>query len=59
MKVKLFGKIPFKTVKVNVVPDLRVIPGGQTIGVKVKSAGILVVGHHQVAGQRWHEAIAW
>ncbi|WP_424766151.1 SpoIVB peptidase [Paenibacillus sp. sgz302251] len=50
MKVKLFGKIPFKTVKVNVVPDLRVIPGGQTIGVKVKSAGILIVGHHQVIG---------
>ncbi|RIX53406.1 SpoIVB peptidase [Paenibacillus nanensis] len=48
MKVKLFGKIPFRTVKVNVVPDLRVIPGGQTIGVKVKSAGVLVVGHHQV-----------
>ncbi|SFE92923.1 stage IV sporulation protein B [Paenibacillus algorifonticola] len=51
MKVKLFGKIPFKTVKVNVVPDLKVIPGGQTIGVKVKSAGILVVGHHQVTSQ--------
>ena len=48
MTLKLFGKIPFKTVAVNVVPDLRVIPGGQTIGVKVKSAGILVVGHHQV-----------
>ncbi|MFC4777477.1 SpoIVB peptidase [Paenibacillus sp. GCM10023252] len=48
MKVKLFGTIPFKTVKVNVVPDLRVIPGGQTIGVRVQSAGILVVGHHQV-----------
>ncbi|MGG4033650.1 SpoIVB peptidase [Paenibacillus cisolokensis] len=48
LKLKLFGKIPFKTVKVNVVPDLRIIPGGQTIGVKVKSAGILVVGHHQV-----------
>lgn len=48
MKVKLFGKIPIKTVKVNVVPDLRVIPGGQTIGVKVRSAGILIVGHHQV-----------
>lgn len=49
LKLKLFGKIPFKTVKVNVVPDLKVIPGGQTIGVKVKSAGILVVGHHLVA----------
>ncbi|QNK55439.1 SpoIVB peptidase [Paenibacillus sp. PAMC21692] len=48
MQVKLFGKIPFKTVKVKVVPDIRVIPGGQTIGVKVKSAGVLVVGHHAV-----------
>lgn len=55
MKVKLFGKIPFKTIKVDVVPDLKVIPGGQTIGVKVNSAGVLVVGHHQVTdktGQR-------
>ncbi|WP_208543905.1 SpoIVB peptidase [Paenibacillus protaetiae] len=51
MKVKLFGKIPFKTIKVNVVPDLKVVPGGQTIGVKVKSAGILVVGHHLVTNR--------
>ncbi|MCR8659303.1 SpoIVB peptidase [Paenibacillus endoradicis] len=51
MKVKLFGKIPFKTVKVDVVPDLKVVPGGQTIGVKVNSAGVLVVGHHQVADE--------
>ncbi|MDR0267030.1 SpoIVB peptidase [Paenibacillus sp.] len=45
---KLFGKIPFKTVQIQVIPGLKVIPGGQTIGVKVKSAGILVVGHHLV-----------
>lgn len=51
MKVKLFGKIPFKTVKVKVVPDLKLMPGGQTIGVKLKSAGILVVGHHLVTVQ--------
>ncbi|AKG35521.1 SpoIVB peptidase [Paenibacillus durus] len=33
--------------------DIRVFPGGQTIGVKVKSAGVLVVGHHlvDVSGQ--------
>lgn len=49
MKLKLFGKIPLKTVKVNVVPDLKVIPGGQTIGVKLKSSGVLVVGHHLVS----------
>ncbi|WP_442601205.1 SpoIVB peptidase [Paenibacillus sp. KN14-4R] len=49
MKLKLFGTIPLKTVKVSVVPDIKVIPGGQTIGVKIKSVGILVVGHHLVA----------
>lgn len=48
MNVKLFGTIPFKKVKINVVPELRVIPGGQTIGVKIKSKGVLVVGHHMV-----------
>lgn len=48
LTLKLFGKIPFKTVNVHVIPGLKVIPGGQTIGVKVKSAGILVVGHHLV-----------
>lgn len=46
MQLKLFGKIPLKKLKVDVVPNLRVIPGGQTIGVKVKSSGILVVGYH-------------
>lgn len=48
MSVKL-GKIPIKSVKVKVLPDLKVIPGGQTIGVKLKSAGVLVVGHHLVS----------
>lgn len=51
LQMKLFGKIPFKTVKLQVIPDLRVIPGGQTIGVKVKSAGIMVVGHHLVSAK--------
>ncbi|WP_339272112.1 SpoIVB peptidase [Paenibacillus sp. FSL K6-1330] len=49
--LKLFGKIPLKTVHVKVIPELKVIPGGQTIGVKVKSSGILVVGHHLVRVQ--------
>ena len=49
--LKLFGKIPLKTVHVDVMPELKVYPGGQTIGVKVKSAGILVVGHHLVQSE--------
>lgn len=48
MKLKLFGKLPLRTVQVHVIPQIKVIPGGQTIGVNLKSAGILVVGHHQV-----------
>jgi stage IV sporulation protein B len=49
LKLKLFGKIPIKTLRVNVMPDLKIVPGGQTIGVKLKSAGIMIVGHHLVS----------
>lgn len=40
---------PIKNVNVKVLPDLKVIPGGQSIGVKLNTLGVLVVGHHQVA----------
>ena len=48
IQLNLFGAVPIKKWKVHVIPELRVIPGGQTIGVKMKSKGVLVVGHHQV-----------
>lgn len=44
--------IPLKSVKVNVLPDLRLYPGGQSIGVKLQTAGVLVVGHHLVSNGR-------
>lgn len=40
--------IPIKKVDVKVLNNLRVIPGGQSIGVKLNSVGVLVVGHHLV-----------
>ncbi|WP_413785486.1 SpoIVB peptidase [Cytobacillus sp. IB215665] len=40
--------IPIKKINVNVLNDLKVIPGGQSIGVKLNSIGVLVVGFHQV-----------
>lgn len=40
--------LPVKNVDVNVLKDFRVIPGGQSIGVKLNTVGVLVVGHHQV-----------
>ncbi|GAB7386843.1 SpoIVB peptidase [Bacillaceae bacterium] len=42
------GGIPLKSVKVDVLPPLKVYPGGQSIGVKLQTAGVLVVGYHLV-----------
>lgn len=40
--------LPIKKINVNVLKDLRVYPGGQSIGVKLNTKGVLVVGHHLV-----------
>ena len=45
------GNIPVKKVAVNVLPDIRVIPGGESIGVKLNSVGVLVVGYHLIQTQ--------
>ncbi len=42
------GNVPIKTVKVNVLDEFKVYPGGQSIGVQLQTAGVLVVGHHLV-----------
>ncbi|OEH94498.1 SpoIVB peptidase [Bacillus solimangrovi] len=42
------GNIPLKKVNVKVHPDFKVIPGGQSIGVKLNTAGVLVVGYHLI-----------
>lgn len=40
--------LPIKKVDVNVLKNLKVIPGGQSIGVRLQTLGVLVVGHHLV-----------
>ncbi|RXY98605.1 SpoIVB peptidase [Fictibacillus sp. S7] len=42
------GGFPLKKIGVNALPELRVVPGGQSIGVKLNTLGVLVVGHHLV-----------
>jgi len=42
-KVKLLGLIPIKTIAVTTVPKTYVYPGGQPIGVKLNTKGVLVV----------------
>ncbi|MEQ6376498.1 SpoIVB peptidase [Bacillaceae bacterium S4-13-58] len=45
--------VPAKKVDVRVVEDIKVIPGGQSIGVKLNTTGVLIVGHHKVSdGQK-------
>ncbi|MCR6106437.1 SpoIVB peptidase [Salipaludibacillus agaradhaerens] len=38
--------LPIKSTEVTVYPELKVIPGGQSIGVRVHTDGVLVVGYH-------------
>lgn len=44
LQLKILGLIPYKTVKVNVVPKIQVIPGGQSVGVRLNTDGVLIVG---------------
>lgn len=54
---RLFGLIPLRRMKVDVVPPIRVVPGGHSIGVQLKSRGVLVVGYAAVrdAGGSLHQ----
>lgn len=40
--------LPARKVDVRVLPDLRLIPGGESIGVKLNTLGVLVVGYHLI-----------
>jgi stage IV sporulation protein B len=48
LDLRLFGLIPLRRMAVEVVPSVKVIPGGHSIGVMLRSKGVLVVGHTAV-----------
>ena len=48
MLLSLFG-IPLKRVEVEVSPEKRLIPGGQALGVAMRTEGVLIVGVSEVA----------
>jgi stage IV sporulation protein B len=50
LEFRLFGVIPLRQLKVNVLPEKKLMPGGHSIGIKLHSEGVLVVGHHLVRG---------
>lgn len=48
IEFKLLGIIPIKSISVEALPTRRLIPGGHSIGVVLKSKGIMVVGYAPV-----------
>jgi len=44
LKLKLFGLIPLRSVKVDVVPKINIVPCGNTVGVKLYTDGVLIIG---------------
>ena len=51
LEFRLFGVIPLRQLTVNVLPERKFIPGGHSIGIKLHSEGVLVVGHHAVQSE--------
>jgi stage IV sporulation protein B len=50
VKLKLLGVLPLKTVKVDVISPMEVVPCGMTVGVNVATDGIMVLGTGNVNG---------
>lgn len=51
INLDLFGTIPVKEIDVNVIPKTKVIPMGDIIGIKMYTAGVLVVGMSEIEGE--------
>jgi stage IV sporulation protein B len=52
VEIKLLGLIPLRTVEVDVLPPIKLYPGGHSIGVVLRSQGVIIVGHSPVKDQR-------
>lgn len=48
VQFKLLGFLPIRTVQVDVLPAIKLIPGGNSIGVVLHSRGVIVVGNSPV-----------
>ena len=53
--VSLFNIIDLKKVQVSTIENVKVIPLGNTIGIKLYSSGVLVIGMTEIQGQKPYE----
>lgn len=54
-RLNLFNLIPLKNIDVNVIPKTTVVPMGNAIGLKLYTAGVLVVGMSEIEGKKPYE----
>lgn len=47
-EIKFLGMIPIKTLEIQSIEDIELYPGGNPIGVRVNSEGVLIVGYSDV-----------
>ena len=52
VEIKLLGLITLRTVEVDVLPPIKLYPGGHSIGVVLRSQGVIVVGQSPVRDPR-------
>ena len=50
LDLKLFGFLPYRSLTVDVIPKIKVIPGGQSVGVRLNTKGVLIVGLEEIEG---------
>lgn len=48
ININFLGVFPLKSVALHKVKDLEVIPGGNCVGIRLSTEGVLVVGHSEV-----------
>ena len=51
LEVSLFDKIKLKTINVNVIEDIDVIPVGEIVGIKLHTNGVMIVGMTSIEGE--------
>lgn len=51
MTLKLFGIFPYKTMEVEAIEPMQVIPGGESVGIYVETRGVMVLGSGNVVGK--------
>lgn len=52
VSARVFGVVPWKSVRVHVVPPAMVYVGGQSIGIRLRSPGAMIVGFQRLGSQQ-------